>query len=617
MFIEKKPSALLVSLPWSTLKEPSLELGLLSAILKDASIPCKVKHLNLFFSELLQTNCYDSLGSIFALNDFLFSGVLNPEISNKQKQWLRLKTCELLHLDCQNGGIDKMVEKLMQLRMKSIPSWLDSCADQILASEPTLIVMTCVADQTIASLALAHLIKQKNSSPLIVLTGNGVQDPTGKAILHSFHCIDVVCNGEPEPTILALAKASAGTLELSQVTNILYRNTDHKIVSGKRAPQVDLNKLPVPDYDDFFADVHKLSRIHKHPFEVGRLPLDLARGCWWGQTKHCECCEMMEEELNYRFMDAEKVISTLNILHKRYKSKKFRFDSSIFPYNYFSTLLPALIEMGSPYSISSRLKTKISRDKFKLLALAGFNKVHVGTDYSPYDFQKKETIQYTNLLLLGKQYGVSIRYHLQYGLPNENSDELKKIVRLLPLLNHLDAPASKQSIKITRLSALHLYPEKHGVPTSQHEPSYSLIFSSDYLQKTNFDLDDYCRFFYRPYDHTPKIDLIYSQMDKLIEEWMSDQTKNQCSLWYRKKGDNLEILDSRKAENPTIHLLKPLESRIYQKTIDPISFESLQQSCTEFAKSKDCTKAIKHFKKLGLILHENDHILALAIEKSM
>jgi len=616
MLIEKKPSALLISLPWASLKEPSLELGLLCATLKEACIPCCVKHLNLFFPESLQNIGYDSLGKIFALNDFLFSGVLNPEISIKQKQWLKLKTCELLNLDCQNGGIDKMVEKLMQLRMITIPSWLDSWADQILASDPTLIVMTCMSDQTIASLSLAHLIKQKSISPLVVLTGNAVQDATGKAILNSFPFIDVVCNGEPESSILGLANASVGAIKLSDVSNILYRDSDKKMVAGKRAPQVDLNSLPIPDYDDFFADVKILSKNHQRPFKVARLPLDITRGCWWGQTKHCECCEMMEEELNYRFLSAEKVISTMNILHQRYNTKKFHFESSIFPYNYFNTLLPSLIGLGSPYSISSRIKTNISRDKFKLLAQAGFNKVHIGTDNSPYDFKKKETINYANLLLLGKRFGVTIQYHLQFGLPNENPDELKKIVHLIPLLSHLDAPTSKQSLKITRFSPIHLYPEKFGVPPSQHDPSYSLIFSSEFLQKTNFDLDDFCRFFYRPFDHTPRIDMIYTQMDKMIEEWMTDQTKQQCRLWYRIKGDKLEILDTRKAEMPTIHILKPLESRIYQNAIDPISLESLQQRCNEFAKSKDCTKAIKHFKKLGIILQENDHILALAIEKS-
>jgi len=617
MLIEKKPSALLISLPWANLKVPSLELGLLSATLKDATITCHVKHLNLFLPESLQNIGYDSLGKIFALNDFLFSGVLNPEISNKQKQWLRLKTCELLNLDCQNGGIDIMVEKLMQLRMKTIPSWLDSWADQMMASEPTLIVMTCMSDQTIASLALAHLIKQKSNAPLIALTGNAVQDATGKAILHSFPTIDVVCNGEPEPCILGLAKASVGSLELSDVSNILYKDSDKKIVAGKRAPQVDLNSLPIPDYDDFFADVELLLKKHKRPFKVGRLPLEIARGCWWGQTKHCECCEMMDEELNYRFMKAEKVTLTMDSLHQRYSTKNFHFESSIFPFSYYNTLLPSLIEMGSPYSISSRIKTNISREKFELLAKAGFKKVQVGTDFNPYDFKKKETINYTNLLLLGKRLGVTIRYHLQFGLPNENPDELKKIVHLLPLLNHLDAPTSKQSLKITRYSLIHLYPEKFGVPTGQHDPSYSLIFSSEFLQKTNFDLDVFCRYFYRPFEHTPKIEMIYTQMDKIIEEWMSDQTKQQSILWYRKKGDMLEILDTRKAEMPVIYLLKPIESRIYQKTIDPISLESLQQQCVAFAKSKDCTRAIKHFKKLGIILLENDLILALATEKSV
>lgn len=93
---ERDPSVILVSLPWTTLTEPSLGLGLLKAILSREDIPCRVMHLNLFLLRHLHASTYFALSNVYALNDFLFSHILAPEVTHKQHQLLRQKVRELL-----------------------------------------------------------------------------------------------------------------------------------------------------------------------------------------------------------------------------------------------------------------------------------------------------------------------------------------------------------------------------------------------------------------------------------------------------------------------------------------------------------------------------------------
>src|SRR5829696_6698146 len=116
------PSVLLVSLPWTSLTEPSLGLGILRA-------------------------------------------VLDPNLSRKQEQWLRLKTEELLTYKLidkrQYGGLDGVVRQLLHLRQEIIPTWLSQRVDEIVRSNVTLVGLTCMFDQTIASVALAHLLKER------------------------------------------------------------------------------------------------------------------------------------------------------------------------------------------------------------------------------------------------------------------------------------------------------------------------------------------------------------------------------------------------------------------------------------------------------------------------
>jgi hypothetical protein len=68
-----------------------------------------VWHLNLSLLQLLG-DAYNALANVFALNDFIFSGVISHEVSNRQYRWLREKTKKLLLLqridERLHGGVD-------------------------------------------------------------------------------------------------------------------------------------------------------------------------------------------------------------------------------------------------------------------------------------------------------------------------------------------------------------------------------------------------------------------------------------------------------------------------------------------------------------------------------
>ena len=56
-------------MPWTSLIEPSLGLGLLKAVLEREGIACRVRHENLRLLRRLRPNTYIALASNFALND--------------------------------------------------------------------------------------------------------------------------------------------------------------------------------------------------------------------------------------------------------------------------------------------------------------------------------------------------------------------------------------------------------------------------------------------------------------------------------------------------------------------------------------------------------------------
>src|SRR5215472_6992907 len=232
------PRVLLVSPPWTSLNEPSLGLSVLRAVLDREGIPCRVLHLNLFTLEFLQANTYSAVAQVYALNDFVFSGLLDPAVTPRQLRLLREKCTELLGLDMidhrKYGGVPGVVDQILRLRSEVIPQWIERKVDEMMRWQPTLVGFTCMFDQTIASAAISSLLKARYPETLVAFGGYAVRSPTAEMLLEAFPWIDAVCAGEGEPCIGKLALASAeAEPDLAAVPNLFFRNPAGKVVASQ------------------------------------------------------------------------------------------------------------------------------------------------------------------------------------------------------------------------------------------------------------------------------------------------------------------------------------------------------------------------------------------------
>jgi len=620
---DRAPSVVLVSLPWTNLPQPSLGLGLLHSVLSQEGIPCRVLHLNLFLLEHLKADTYSAIAAEYALNDFLFSGVLDPEVSRKQQQWLRLKTLTLLSqgvIDHRKyEGVDGVIEQLLRLRREVLPAWLTGWADEIANSDATLVGMTCMFDQTVASLALAHLIKQRSPEKLIALGGYAVRSPTGEAVMRAFPFIDAICTGEGEPAIVPLAGASAGATLLRDVPNILYRDADQAVRTSAEAPQVDLNSRPAPNYDDFFADVRTLADVHQIEVNVSRLPVEDSRGCWWGQKKHCVFCGIHDSDMAYRSLDAARLLEHMDELAERYKIRSFRLSGYILPHQYFNTLMPALVQRGRPYKISCEMKANTTPEKFGLMAAAGFDEVQPGIESFSTDVLRRmdkgvTATQNVHAMLLGKRNGVVVHWNMIYGLPDDDPQEISAMCEALPRLAHLRPPASRCRIQITRYAPLQADPERFGIPRPVYHPSYDVVFSAEYLHKTGFNLHDFCYYYERPFENSTRLNGCYSQIARIVDAWKSEQMKREVMLWYQEGPEGLEIYDSR-TEPATNTSLTVMESHVYRLMDAPIAVDSLRRRCLTVMENAEFDRCLERLDHLKLIFQEAGSVIGLALPK--
>lgn len=619
----KEPRVVLVSPPWTSLNEPSLGLSILKAVLAKQGISCRVYHLNLFALDFLRGETYAAIGQTFALNDFVFSGLMDPVPSARQLRVLREKCAELAAVGIdyrRHGGIPGVVDQLLRLRAEVVPAWIESHVTHILEQGPTLVGFTCMFDQTIASAAITLRLKARAPDVTVAFGGYAVRPPTGPMLLEAFPWVDAICTGEGEPCIGDLARASAiPGRDFSRVPNLLSRDRDGKVVVGPQAPLVAMDGVPAPDFDDFYEDVRRLKRDYQIEVAIDRLPVENSRGCWWGASHHCVFCGIHDDDLAYRSRTSDSVLSVLAHLSERYGCREFRFSDYILPHAYYITLLPELAKAGAPYRIKCELKANINEARARLLADAGFIEVQPGIESfgsSMLTAMDKGVsgIQNVYLLLLARRFGIAILYNILYGLPNEDPEAVEAMVRALPHLKHLDPPSTRGRIQITRYAPLHTDPARFGLAAHRHEHSYDVIFSEAYRLQSGFDLDRYCYMFEIPFEPSTRLSRAYREIDRLCDEWTAEDSARPIDLLYEMDNEGRLFVHDSRHDPPMTHILGVQEAWILRAVERPCALAAVKQRfAQEFA--ADVEASLQILRERGLLFEDAGKLVSLALPR--
>jgi ribosomal peptide maturation radical SAM protein 1 len=576
----QQPRALLLSMPWAALGEPSLGLGVLKACLEQAGVAVRVRHLNLFLLRYLRASTYVGLANAYALNDFVFTHDLDPNVSGVQYRLIRERLAELAEIGILSlsEDADEAVRTLFEARRTIFSCWLDECAEFVVADNPTLVGFTCLFDQTISSIALAYKIRERLPAVTIALGGYGLMGPVAREVLRCFPWIDAVCLGEGEPAIVELARASVGQQPLAGIPNILTRDTrEPELVDPRdirnlrlavrepiptRTGPISIDESPVPSFDDYFADLDELNRAQQVEIEFDTLPVETSRGCWWGQKHHCVFCGIDDETMQYRARSPENTIAMLDELSRRYGVRSFRFSDYILPYTYYQTLLPELAARPVPYHLECEIKANLSTDHFNLLRFAGFGECQPGIESFSSSVLSKMCkgvtgIRNVQTLVLGKMNGIRIHYNFLFGFPTDELAEYEAMLTVIPLLYHLDPPHGRQEVEITRFAPLQTDPERFGIRGAPHAILYDAIFSPGFLADTGFDLDAYAYYFERTYANSPALQRVYGLLTTQIDYWKRTQSRRIVELTWSGDDEGITFRDSRYSEPPAVSTFGP------------------------------------------------------------
>jgi ribosomal peptide maturation radical SAM protein 1 len=454
---------LLVAMPFSSLRWPALGISLLKAGLARAGIACDVAYFQFDFAEQVGLDAYDWINDGFAFvlgGERLFARDVFGAAPTGDDAYHR----EVL-LPADPGFSDDDRREFEQVG-EHVGPFLDACWASVDWSRYAVVGFTTTFQQTLASLALARRIKASHPGIVVVMGGANCEAEMGAELSRQFPQVDLVVSGEADETFPSL------------VAGILSGQTRPKGEATACGFVADLDALPYPDFDDYFA------RLARSPLrdEIDPLLLfETARGCWWGAKSQCTFCGLNGGSIAFRGKSPDRAIEELTYLRERHGVRRACATDNVMDFRYTRTLMPRLRDAGLDLTFEYELKTNLTRAQVEALVAAGLAAAQLGVESLSTAVLRRmrkgvTAVQNVQTLKWLSATGIEVKWNFLYDVPGEDSADYEALPLLLSKLTHLVPPQADGPVRLDRFSPYHQDPGAFGLPAPRPVPAYRHVF---------------------------------------------------------------------------------------------------------------------------------------------
>ena len=478
-------------MPWQQVTRPSIQLGTLEAIASAFNFPVTPKSLFLDFLCFASSSTKEDTSPIViddyrqiseiswhtGLGDWIFAVPPFRELSEDDiKRYAHL---------LREYRQESLLPKAMRLR-DLVPEYLERACADILQDRPDAVGFTSTFSQNVPSLVLSRMIKDRCPSVKIVFGGANCDGPMGAGLHKAFEWIDYVLRGEAEYTFPALLGCIQKGVEPIGVPGAIYRDKEgSSIVNGTTSSAaVNMDDVPAPSYDEYFERLEN-SSLRSLRSNIA-LPVESARGCWWGDKHQCTFCGLNGSTISFRSKSAEKFQAEVLHLARKYRLVNFQAVDNILDMRYFKTFLPALKrsrEAGEDLTFFYETKANLKKEHIALLHDAGVSAIQPGieslnTHVLTLMDKGVTTLQNLRLLKWAEEYGIRVVWNLLCGFPGETSRDYHAILNLLPSITHLPPASGVFRLLLERFSPYFEKAKDYGInilgPAEFYEHVYPL-----------------------------------------------------------------------------------------------------------------------------------------------
>lgn len=603
----------LVFMPFAIPDRPSIQLGLLSQIVRASGIHVDCHHLNLELAARLP-EAYNGLCTFrgHMTGEWLFSVAAFGSSANLDDDaYFAAFPDELAQAS--KGGLGP--PDLSRLRHTVLPKFLDNCLDLVDWSAYDVVGLSSTFQQNVASIALARRLKAKFPQVHIILGGANMEGDMGPEYARAFPWLDFVVSGEADRTLPSLIEALRRGDTSPSIPGVTSRLGDELKVSGHAAPVHDLDALPTPEYDEYFERYDRLGLKQQQRYFFA-LPFESSRGCWWGEKHHCTFCGLNGETMGFRRKSPDRVLEELSQLSLRYGVTMFQSTDNIMEMGYLKTLFPAIETHRHDYHFFYEVKANLTKDHLRQLRAGGVRWIQPGIESMSSHVLKLmrkgcSMLQNVRLLKWSLYYRIRVGWNLIWGFPGETEEDYRRQHEVLKLLVHLEPPNAASRIWMERFSPI--YFDREAFPAAKMVPERSYA----YVYPPSVDLQKIAYFFDCELDDTVA-DVAHTQTRNLVADWQDRwHGESRPQLVYRRTGDALFVDDTRSTELAGTHRFTGPVAMAYDhcgetmRTVQQVSEHIANAGC-RFDQA-EVRSILDAFCDRGLMVEEDGCYLSLAL----
>ncbi|MBI4320876.1 MAG: RiPP maturation radical SAM protein 1 [Chloroflexi bacterium] len=610
---------LLVNMPFTPIGCPSPALSLLKPLVEKEGVPCDVSYLNVaFYSRVDRPEAYDVARDYVVIGEWPFVGELFEQefLMSSRARRDGLGAAIVWPPPVSDIPPESLFDSLGSLQSQAA-GFIQECLDTINWDEYSIVGFTSNFNQHVASLALARRIKERWPDKLIVFGGANCDGVMGEATLRLFPFVDWVFMGEADTSFpTAVARWFAGE-SLAGIPGMAYRS-EGRIINNGPGQMAEPESLPYPDFDDYFVAVRKWAP-ETLPFAF--IPVELSRGCWWGQKSQCLFCGFNHAAMRYRRKSPERAEAEIRALVMRYGVHKVMLTDVILDMGFFKTLLPALSGWGGLDGLGLETKANLNREQVRMLASAGVRTFFSGIeslDTETLAYMRKGTtlLQNVQLLKWAREYGLHVYWNILYAFPGEKTEAYDRIAALIPSITHLTPPLQLSPVMLERYSPLFEQNKGWTLGRLRVFGAYHTIYPFD-----QEDLNPLAYFFEVDFAGKDAVRIHLEPLRREVELWRQAWSQGEPPMlaFERDEGGKIVIYDTRPCAASPLAVLEEEVTAAYLACDTRRQFDSLAQEISRlrgalYSGDASLRRRLDDLVERRLMLREGDWYLSLATD---
>jgi len=504
------------------------------------------------------------------------------------------------------------LQDLRRLRDDAAPRFIDFCVDNIDWSRFGLVGFSLVFQQLLASVALARALKQRHPRLPIIFGGAALEDDIAEEVVRGCPEVDYVFCGDAE---ISLPKIIGNILDDRPVTGLqglMSRDNGQVVFGGRAANLRDLNVTPVPEFDEYFYARTESGYAQYSPHGEVLLPIETARGCWWGAKHHCTFCGLNRAGMEFRAKEPGLVLDMLETLARRYGRLDFNAIDNIMAPEYTEQLFGRLAEAKSDIRLHYEIRPHFRREQLARMRSGGLVSVQPGIESlsTPVlKLMKKHSTGMRNLELMKwcTYYGINNLYNILVGFAGETAADYRSQCEVIGKIPHLQPPYAIAKARADRGSPMFTDPDRHGVGRLRPADCYRYIFP-----RGRFNLDRISYYF----DHDGPgmlADQEYDEIFRAVGDWQERWRRGERpALHYRKSCASIFIEDTRQPATRRYEY-SDADAALYEFCMDARTDHAIS---AEFGEAPWLAAALAEFCRRDLMVALDGQHLSLALPRN-